>query len=140
MADVTARIGKVAVSTDNVTYTDLGGVKDYDFSRTDGETIDVTDFDSGGWKEHLVGLAGGSVSFTMNYDEADAGQDILRTSNSARTQIYYRIRPMGDNSGDAEYIWQGTITSLTISGSVDSAVEMSADVEFTGTATEQAQP
>lgn len=139
MADVTARIGKIAVSADDVTYTDLGGLTDYDLTRTDGETIDVTDFDSNGWKEHLVGLAGGSASFTLNWDEADAGQDIVRTANSARTQIYYRIRPAGDASGAVEYIWQGTITSFGISGAVDGKVELSFDVEFTGEATEQDQ-
>jgi len=138
MADITARSGKLDVSTDGVTYTDIGGIKDYDLSY-DGGTIDVTDFDSAGWTELLAGIRSASISLTMNYDEADAGQDKIRTGNENGSILYWRIRPRGDGTGLQETIFQGIITGLSESGATDGAVECSVDVATTGAPTIQNQ-
>jgi TP901-1 family phage major tail protein len=133
MADVKGRTAKLAVSTDDSTYYDIGGAKDISFSAS-RDTIDVTDNDSTG-QEHLEGLPSASLSFTCNYDEADTAFSTLLTSNENGTQIYYRYRPRGDTSTAKEYKFQGTITSFEASGATDGAVEMSVEVESTGSIT-----
>jgi hypothetical protein len=77
----------------------------------------------------------------MNYEEEDAGQDILRTANENSSSLYWRVRPKGDNAGDDEYIWsESVITSMELGGAVDGLVELSADVQLSGAPTIQAQP
>lgn len=141
MADQTGRKIRVDISSDNFSGSDedLSGVKD--FTITHGtETIDVTDNDSGNYKEALVGFQSATASITMNYDEADAGQDLLRAANEGGLQYYLRIRPEGDNATSREIIWKFTCTSLTDpAASSDGVEEISADVEFTGTPTIQPQ-
>lgn len=136
---IVARGGKVAVSTDNITYTDVGEVTDASLS-TGLTEIETTNYDSNGDEEHLVGISNYSLSTTANYEKTDAGQEIVRTSRANKTQIYYRYRPAGDSSGEDEWSAQGTITSLDIGGGVGDKVDMSFDVKFTGTVTYGSQP
>lgn len=139
MAAIASRNSTIRVSTDGITYTALGKVSDYDVSH-DGETIEITNNDSSGYKEFLGGLSSATISVSFFYDEADAGQDIVRTSNEGRTTIYYEIRPGGAGVGNREIIWQGIITSMSDpSGSTSGAAECSIDVQCTGSPTIQDQ-
>jgi len=142
MGDVKGTAATVDVSVAGSSYTALGGVKDVSISIGHA-TIDVSDFDQPNWEEHLAGRGNMSLSVTCNYDEADAGQDIVRASCEASpaTQIYYRYRPVGSSSGvGMEYIIKGTIDSLDDTSSDGSAAEMSFSVTATGAPTFQTQP
>jgi predicted secreted protein len=140
MADEAGFEGKLAVSAAGSVYTDLGGVTECSVATATGK-IDVTDWDSAGWKENLVGLAELTISFTHNYDEADAGQDILRTANQGRTHLYFRYRPGGDASGVGdEIIAKYLIDSYEDSSPNEGAVTSSGSASSSGTPTFQQQP
>jgi hypothetical protein len=138
MSDVKGFDGKLAVSTDNITYTDIGGMTQASIS-IGHSLIDTSDWDVG-WTTNLVGRGSITLSFTHNYDEADAGQDIVRTASEQGTQIYYRYRPMGDVSTQKEFIMQGTLESYDDTSPNDDKVESSGSVTSTGAPTIQAQP
>lgn len=139
MADIRGRDAKFAVSTDGVTYQDLGGCKDASWS-IDQSTVDVTDFASGAWTEHLVGRKTVTASVTVNYDEADAGLDIVLASWQAATQIYIRYRPRGDTTGADQYVALATITSCEDSSPNDDAAEASISFQVTSSVTVSAIP
>ena len=141
MGDVKGFDGKLAVSAAGSVYTDVGGVTECSIGTATGK-IDVSDWDSAGWKENLVGLSELTLSFTHNYDEADAGQDILRTAANAGTQLYFRFRPAGTGSGSLD-----EIIALYLIDSYDApsspnegAVTGSASCSSTGAPTFQQQP
>lgn len=138
MADLPSRDSKVAVSAAGSTYTDVGGVKEIGDWSISGSTIDVSDHDSGLFQEFLAGRGSLSFSLSGNYDEADAGQEILYTAAAARTKIYFRFRPK-TASGSYEYIAQGIVTGFKSSGPDDAAVPFAVDVQLSGSPTRQAQ-
>lgn len=140
MADIKGSAAKLAASSDGVSYTDVGGVKDISLSHSAG-TIDVNDFDQATWDQHLVDRMNAVLNATMNYDEADAGQDLIRTAATTGAQYYFRYRPAGDGSGSKdEIILQGTITSMEDTSADGSPAEMSVSVQSTGAVTYQQQP
>ena len=138
MSDVKGFDGKLAVSAAGSVYTDVGGVTECSLSTAHGK-IDVTDWDSAGWKENLVGLSELTLSFTHNYDEADTGQDIIRTANESPAQLYFRYRPMGDGSTQREVIAKYNIDSYEDSSPNEGAVTSSASCSSTGAPTFQNQ-
>jgi predicted secreted protein len=139
MADVLGRTAKLAVSAVGVTYTPVGGVKDVSNPHSRG-TIEVTDNDSAGWKESLNGIGSFTVSVTMNYNEADAGQVIIYTANEAPAALYFRYRPKGDDVGvSKEFIFKANITSVEAGSAVDGAAELTLEAEGTGALTHQVQ-
>jgi hypothetical protein len=141
MAEIKGRNGKLAVSTNGTTYTDLGSVTDVSFPFARG-TIDITNFDGAGWEESLSGIGSFSISATLFYDEADSGQDILWTANENDTILYYRWRPAGDlvDGIAMQYIFQANLTSLEQSQAFDGAAQLTLEAKATGAPTIQVQP
>lgn len=137
MADLPGRNSIVAVSVAGSSYTAVGGVKEIDWSMS-GETIDVTDHDSGAYKEFEADRQSATLSISGNYDETDPGQDIVKTSAFGRTKIYFRFRP-STAGGAKEYIAQGIVTSFKCSGPNTGIVPFSAEVQLSGSFTIQAQ-
>lgn len=139
MGDVKGRDAVVLISDDDVTYQTLTGLKDHSWS-VDGEPIDVTDNDSGGWREFLGGLSGATFSMTINYDEADAAQDLIRAANeSPGAKLYAKYRPRGTGTGYREILFEAFISSVEDSGAVDGSVEMSVELQNSGQPTFQNQ-
>ncbi len=131
MADQPSRDAKVAVSVAGAVYTDVGGTReaiDFDVS---GEVIDTTDRDSGVHKSNIPGRGASKLSFSGNYDEADAGHEILRTASLAHTQLYFRYRPK-TGAGSHQNIALGTITSYKVSSPNDGINQFSCSVDLSG--------
>ena len=137
MSHIIGDVGKIAVSTDGITYIDLGGVTSVDQDITN-DAVDTTDFDSLGWKEKLYGNSEASLSITMNYDEVDAGQAILVAAAVGKTGLYFRYRPEELATKD-QFIFQGVLTSLSDGSPQGDKVEMTADVESNGVVAKSAQ-
>jgi hypothetical protein len=138
MADLPTRDSKVAVSAAGTTYTSVGGVKDIgDWSIQPGKG-EVTDKDSGGFKEYLGGDVDMSFSINGNYNEDDAGQGILITAALARTLLYFRFRP-SEATGKYEFIARGIVGFKVGSPGNDGACPFSCDVQLSGTPTHQLQ-
>jgi len=140
MADLHGRVSKFAVSTNGSSYTDVGGVQDVSWPKS-RDVAEVTDKDSGGNKQYLSGHADSTISVNGNYDEADAGLDIVSASYLAGSTIYFRLRPGGNASGvGKEEIAQGIITSYEISSPNQDKISYSFEVQVTGGVTRQTQP
>lgn len=137
MAHTKGRLGKIAVSTDGVSYTDVGGVNSLS-SSDDAEEIDATDFDSAGFKEGEYGETQISLSVTVLRDEADAGQDIVRTAKNAKNLLYCRYRPY-ENAGSDQKIFQATVVTLGESNERNALVEETYEFRSSGTVTYSTQ-
>jgi predicted secreted protein len=121
MSNATAAYGaKVAISTDGTTYNDIGEVRNVRV-QVAGENIDVTSFDTSGWRDRIIGLSDWTFSAGSFYLEADTAQDNLWSAITGRTSVYLRLRPKGNSSGADEYIGQCQITAYSIEGAVDDA-------------------
>lgn len=138
MGDVKGRDLTLAYSPNGSSYTDIAGVKDVSMSGS-ADTIDVTDNDSGGWKEHLDGEKSLTMSVTANWDEADTGLMAVFDAWENGTTIYLRYRPRGDGSTYQEIIGSGTVTSFEESAAHDGAAEVSFEWALSGAPTIQAQ-
>jgi len=141
MAEKKGSAATLDVSTDGVAYTDVGGAKDISDSWTTG-TIDSNDFDEPDYDQHVIDRQNVSLSFTCNYNEADAGQAIIFTAvKGTAAKLYFRYRPGGDDSGTGkELIFQGTVESLDDSSADGSMCEVSCSVTSSGSVTYQTQP
>lgn len=139
MTDVKGRDTVVFISDDDVTYEQISGVKEASFS-TGGEPIDVTDNDSAGWRTFIGGLNGYTFSLTMNYDEADAGQDLLRAANETPgSKLYMKYRPRGTGTGYREVLFEAFLSSYEDGGAVDGAIEVTSEMQGSGAPTFQNQ-
>jgi TP901-1 family phage major tail protein len=133
MGDVKGRDLTLAYSTNGSNYTDVAGVKDVSMSGS-ADTIDVTDNDSAGWKEHLDGEKSLTMSVTANWDEADSGLMGIFDGWENSTSIYLRYRPQGDGTGK-QVVGIGTVTSFEESAAHDGAAEVSFEWMMTGSPT-----
>jgi len=137
MADLPGRSSLVYVSAAGSTYTQVYGVKELDFGIS-READETTDHDSAGWKTSTPGLGSLSLSISGNYDEADSGQDIMRTSIIAGSVIYFKFRPAVGTSYK-EAVAQGVITGFKITPGNSGVIPFSAEVQLTGALTWTAQ-
>ncbi|KPJ59106.1 MAG: hypothetical protein AMJ46_12635 [Latescibacteria bacterium DG_63] len=137
MAHTKARLGMVAVSAAGSSYTDVGGLISVDYDEGD-EAIDSTDFDSEGNKEVVGGEKQSTLSLSFHRDEADSGQDIIRTAKQAGNLLYFRVRPYEAGSAD-QFIAQFLITSLKNSSARNALVECSLEAQSSGAITHSTQ-
>lgn len=107
-----ARLAEVAVATTlGGSYTPIEKVKSPKLAGQQ-KTADASNNDSGGYEENLPTWKSGTLGFEMTADENATGQEMLWTAFLAGTQLFYRLRPRGDESGSRQVRWQGTITTL----------------------------
>lgn len=138
MAENKARLGKLAVSTDGNSYTDVGELTSCNISF-DKDRADATSYDDSGYKNEVAVLQMVTVSGEGNYDETDAGQVILLTALNNQTAIYFRWRPLGTDVGsNKEWIFQSEPTG-SVDGDVGSVATFSFDAPSKGTVTYQTQ-
>lgn len=116
MADVLGRSGLLAISSDGIAYTTIGGITDMNLDNA-MSLAEVTDHDAAptqflGDRPSATGGASG------NYDEADAGQAMLWTAIGAGLAggplYYFRYRPE-TGGGKAQYIFQAIVTGDRLS-------------------------
>lgn len=91
-------------------WTKVGGQKDATFDRGAG-TIDVTDKDSGGWEEHLIGNRNWSISFDAFLIEDDAGFLEIEAAYDGELQKQYQIITPAHT-----YMSKATIEALSMTG------------------------
>lgn len=137
MAELPARNAKLYASAAGVTYTEVTGVKDTGFDGS-GSAEDVTDHDSGLFKEFIAGRGEAKITYSGNYNEADSGQGIVRTAYLGRTTCYFKFRP-AVATGAKEIYCNGIVTSFKISAPNDGVIPLTFDVQLTGTPSDTAQ-
>jgi predicted secreted protein len=137
MAHAVGKSSKLAVSTDGISYTDVGGLTSVDSDQAN-DTADTSDFDSAGHKEQVYTFDQNKLSVSGHIDEADTGFDMLLTSLFSKTILYYRYRPE-TGSGKKQYVFQGLIESLKHSSPHDGVIDYTLDVSSTGAVTKSNQ-
>jgi predicted secreted protein len=137
MAELPARNAKLYASAAGSTYTEVKGVKSTGFDGS-GESEDVTDHDSGLFKEYIAGRGDSKIPYSGNYDETDPGQAIIRTAFFARSTCYLKFRP-AVATGSKEIYCNGIIISFKIDAPNEGVIPLSFDVQLTGTPTDSAQ-
>ena len=121
----------VEVSTDGgVTYTAIGGMMDEGF-KCKGATLDVTNHDSGVYKEFIAGRLDLSFDLKGFYDFADAGQTVMQAAMIARTLIKLRYRPVV-GTGQQQFILSCYLTGLDDDSPNEAANAINYTAQVTG--------
>lgn len=120
------------------TYTAVAGVQDCTLSMS-MTPIDVTDKDSNGVDEFIVGQSTYKLSGNLVYEEDDAGQAILITMMLNRETRLFRFRPWGVSSGADQWVCYGVMTSLQVESPNKEALAMPFEVQLSGTPTQSNQ-
>lgn len=137
MAKQLGRNAVIAVSSNGVTYTDVGNVLSISFDVAT-DKAESTDADSGGAKEELQTDEQASLDITARYNVADAGQLLLFAEEAAKAVLYYRVRPK-EATGEREWVFQGNLNSLSVSAPYADVEELSVSVTSTGAITRATQ-
>lgn len=98
-------VGKLYVSDDNITFVEVGELKDYEIS-IQTNTIDATSHASAGFEEYIMGLASWSGTIGAIYISSDSAQDKLDTAVANKSKLYFRFDPEGTGAGKDR--WSGT--------------------------------
>lgn len=137
MAHTKGRLGALAVD-DGGGFDDVGGITSMSLDEAH-DTIDETDFDSGGYKESAYGETQLTLSVTVLRDEADAGQDAMRAASSGKTTVTARYRPTVASGAD-QISFTAKVNSLGRGNERNADAEETYELESSGTPTYDTQP
>lgn len=136
MAKVSGRLGKIAVSDDGGSnYFTIGEVTSIKVTGPQHDDEDATTFTSAGNKQTDYGETQTALTVDFLYDEADTGQDKVRTSAQNKTKLLYRYRPSGDTSGTEQQTFSGKIDSLSPANERNAKVACSLQLKSDGAVT-----
>lgn len=122
----------LSVDVGTETWRVVGGQKDATFDRGVG-TIDITNKQSQGDEEHLVGNRNWSVSFDALLIEDDEGWLAIEAAYDAKEQLPYKfVTPGFDYKGTA------TVESMSIAAPDADAAVVSLTLKGTGALTKTA--
>jgi len=120
-------------------YSNVGEMKDTSFDGAQ-DLHDATSNDDNLWKVDVVGHKKMTINVTCNYDEADAGQIIMRAGYFAGSTLMFKYRPRGSTSTYREQLFSANFTSANLAAPTQGVMEESYTLETTGAVTTQAQP
>lgn len=109
MSKRTGRITTLEVD-DGGGFDPVGNIIDVSYNPTVNQ-IDATDRDDGGFDSQLYGHFHGTIEANVHYNEADPGQEQLRTALNAKTTLIARYRQHGNEGGSRQIT--GTVTLET---------------------------
>lgn len=105
-----------------------GKLNSFNLSRA---TIDVSNKDSGGWKESIYGQGSGSFDFEGVFDEAATyGFEELFAAMIAKTVL--TVRMTSATAGDKYYEAECLCTNATLTAPMEDAETFTASFEITG--------
>lgn len=100
-----------------------------------GELRDITNKESGGFKQSLMGLRSGSLNFSVLHDEAeDYNLQQMFTAWSSDTAIDV-VKFTTGTTGDYEFESDGWLTSLEMNAGTEDNVTVSGTIELDGAIT-----
>jgi len=99
-----------------------------------GETLDVTTFDSGRFREFISGLVGGSIDVSGFYDPTDTtGQVALLAALLAGTKLTSTQKPEFLIDGTNGFTADAYVSTFSSDAAVAGVVNFSATLQLTGT-------
>ena len=126
--------GKIYISNDGgSTYTAIGEVTDMKLSAK-MDDMDVTSFDSVGWKEAIPGLKEWEADTSALYLYSNVGQDTLYNVLISSSIIQIRLLPK-TGTGNKGYQGNCFVNTWEINNKVDGPVELSANFKGTSALT-----
>ncbi len=102
--------------------------------------IDISTFGAY-WKQHITGLAEGTLNYTGFFDKALAGIDaklfaMLNTASALATALAFEVEvPNNGASGDVRYTGQVLLSDYPITSDCKDAVKITAAFTLTGVPT-----
>lgn len=120
-------------------FTTVAEVRDITGPGNTVDTLEVTNHDSGGWKEYIAMLSdGGEVSFDLNY-YGDASQSAMRTDQAAKTLRNYQVViPFATTPENLTFA--GYVTSFSYAFPVAGVAAASVTIKITGAVTSDLTP
>lgn len=128
---------KIGDNGSPVSYTTIGKVTDFSAPQLSRAAIDTTDLADES-KTFISGIVdGGEVTFTVNTDYADSGQDAVRAAFVAGSLYDWKIEVTDEASTTTTIEFDGFVSAVGgPSGSVDEKLTTSFTVKVSGTITE----
>jgi predicted secreted protein len=112
--------------------TDIDEVKDISFSGAKYDLADVTNFESGNFREWLTTLAdSGELSFTANYLPNDATQQQLLTYFNNGTLLYWYV-VLPSTQAYAEITFTAYVSSIEVQLPLDKEATLAVKLKITG--------
>ena len=137
MATIIGRNCKVAISTDDTTYYDLGKVTSGGLS-IDQDLADETNNDSAGWKESKVADKQISLDVGGKFNSSDNGQKAAMDSIMNGTTIYLRFRP-AEGAGETQWKGQFQLSNWGVDTATGDVEDFSVAAQSTGAIVRSAQ-
>lgn len=129
---------QVGDGADPEVFVTVAEVRDITGPGNTVDTEEVTNHDSGGWKEYIPMLSdGGEVSFDLNYF-GDASQSALRTDQAAKTLRNYQVVIPFDTPETLAFA--GYVTSFSYAFPVAGVAAASVTIKVTGAVTSDTTP
>lgn len=119
-------------------YGAVGKITDSSLSL-EADAIDVSNHDSGGHREFLIGFDQGTISLEMNWDDADAGQEDLLDAWVNKTTFSARFRLQVDSGAHEFTVGTVLVTGLDLDGPNEDQATMSVELQLSGTITRATQ-
>lgn len=132
MAVILGRV-QTAAFNDGGGYDEVGKIVDGSLEVESAE-VATTSHDSGVWEEFLQGRNSATVTLSVRYDEADAGQDACLAAWVAQTMGTLRFR-MGGAGGSKQYSGSAFVKSAPMSAPNDEAADLQLTFRMTGAIT-----
>lgn len=140
MAVIPGRLNRLHLSDDGgSTFILLGCLEDAALNRNNDE-LDASCKDSpGGWRDFLIGFKDGTIDGSVKWDDADAGQQILKVASAAGSTIRARWR-MEELTGADEVEADCLVTTETQDAPLEDISTMPFTLRLKGNLTPSAQP
>lgn len=130
----------VATSTGSPSYVAVGEITTVSPNLTRA-FYDVSNADSGGYREKIAGFADGNFTFSCNYvPSGDAGQTIVLDARESGAKIAFRYRGEVAGGSDEWLTLVVLVTDTSFGGDVDAGLVLNATVEVSGSSARSAQP
>jgi len=126
---ITGHSGSVTVASGA-----MGNAKAWSLDVTQ-ETVDITDFDSSGWKESTATLNSWSGSITAIFDASGTAEGALQTGLTGGSSVTLSLQLGGGTGSYDVYSGSAIITGQSITNDVNGIVEATFSFEGTGALT-----
>jgi len=140
MGTLIGRVAEVAVSTDDITYQDIGHVTTAD-QASSKSIAEETNNDSLGNFQGKYSTRTTTLDVTAYYNSSNAGQLLLLEEYYTNEDgIFIRYRPIDDSGNEKQWKYACLLSDIGIGSSTPEVQEISFSVTANGVITYQDQP